>query len=186
MGGTWSDARRRCELMTRQKKQMAILEEVKLIESCVYCYLDHRLDLLLSPYGRKEYPWDMLTHPWTILPYFRNNDRNNNDYQQKQCYHCPKGPLQNHVSGLVLDTLYNRKTQRCQCGTLTEESDVESYVSLEQISDYESDQDETGFEDDYSSHPEEDYLSSNFSANFNLSTPELTSTDESDTESNAT
>ena len=70
--------------------------------------------------------------------------------------------------------------------TLTEESVEESDISLGQFSDYESDQDETGFEDDYSSHPEEDDLSSKFSANFNLSTPELSSTDESDTESNAT
>ena len=111
MGATWSDARRRCELLTRQKKQMAVLEEVKLMETCVGCYLDHRLDFLLSPYGRREYPWDMLTHRWTFLSYFRNNDRNNNEYQQKQCYHCQKGPLQNHVSGLVLDILCNRKNK---------------------------------------------------------------------------
>ena len=30
MGGTWSDAKRRCELMSRQKKQMAILREIGL------------------------------------------------------------------------------------------------------------------------------------------------------------
>ena len=185
MGAIWSDARRRCELLTRQKKQTAVLEEVKLMETCVGCYLDHRLKLLLSPYRKGEHPWDMLPHRWTLLSYFRNIDRNNNEYKEKQCNHCQKGPLENHVSGLVLDILCNRQTQRCQCGTLTEESDEESDISLGQISDYESDY-ETGFEDDYSSHPEEDDLSSKFSANFNLSTPELTSTDESDTESNAT
>ena len=172
MGGTWSDAKRRCELMSRQKRQMAILREIEAIESCIYCYLDHRLDSLLSPYARKEYPWDMLPH-CNILPYFRNN----NDYQQKSCYHCPRGQLQDHVSGLVLDTLYNKTTHRCQCGILSEESDI----SLEQITEDESDQDETGYEDDYNSHYGEDDLSTN-SVNFDLSIPDLTETDVSEPE----
>ena len=172
MGGTWSDAKRRCELMSRQRRQMAILREIEVIESGIYCYVDCRLDSLLSPYARKEYPWDILPH-CDILPYFRNN----NNYQQKSCYHCPKGQLQDHVSGLVLDKLYNKTTHRCQCGILSEESDI----SLEQITEDESDQDETGYEDDYNSHYGEDDLSSN-SVNFDLSTPDLTETDVSEPE----
>ena len=54
-------------------------------------------------------------------------------------------------------------------------------MSLEQITEDESDQDETGYEDDYNSHHGEDDLSSN-SVNFNLSKPELTETDVSEPE----
>ena len=55
MGAIWSDAKRRCELLTRQKKQMAVLEEVKLMETCVGYYLDHRLESLDNRLDKLEF-----------------------------------------------------------------------------------------------------------------------------------
>ena len=49
-------------------------------------------------------------------------------------------------------------------------------MSIGQITEDESDQDETGYEDDYNSYWGENDLSSN-SVNFDLSTPNLTETD---------
>ena len=174
MGGIWSDSQRRCELISRQRRQQSIIREIEAIEACIYCYVDCRLQSLLLPYARKEYPWDILPH-CDILPHFKNNI----NYQQKSCYHCPKGQLQDHVSCNVLDKLYNKTTHRCQCVIPSEESDV----SIGQLTEDESDQNETGYEDDYNSHYGENDLSSN-SINFDLSTPNLTETDVSEPEVN--
>ena len=167
MGGTWSGSQRQCELITRQRLQQSTIREIEAIERCIYCYISIRLKGLLAPYAKKEYPWDIPPY-YNILPHLRNNI----NYQPKSCYHCPKGQLQDHVSCVILDKLYNKTTPRCQCVIPSEESDM----SLEQITEDESDQNETGYEDNYNSHYGEDDLSSN-SVNFDLSTPNLTETD---------
>ena len=166
MGGIWSDSKRRCELVSRERRQQSITREIEAIEACVYCYIDSRLQCLLLPYARKEYPWDT---DCDILPHFRNNM----NYQPKSCYHCLKGQLQDHLSCTVLDKLYNKTTHRCQCEIPSSE---DSEMSIGQITEDKSDQDETGYEDDYNSHWGENDLSSN-SVNFDLSTSNLTETD---------
>ena len=70
MGGIWSDSQHRCELISRQRRQQSIIREIEANEACIYCYIDSRLQCLLLPYARKEYPWDT---DCDILPHFRNN-----------------------------------------------------------------------------------------------------------------
>ena len=115
------------------------------------------------PYTRKEYPWDI---ECDILPHFRNN----NNYQPKSCYHCLKGQLKDHLSCTILDKIYNKTTHRCQCEVPSSEG---SEISIGQITEDETDHDETGYEEDYNDQ------SSN-SVKFDLSTPNLTDTDASD------
>ena len=43
MGGIWSDSKRRCEIVSRQRQQQSIIREIEAIEACVYCYIDSRL-----------------------------------------------------------------------------------------------------------------------------------------------
>ena len=174
MGGIWSDSKRRCELISRQRRQQSIIREIEAIEAGIYCYVDSRLQCLLLPYARKEYPWDILPH-CDILPHFRNNM----NYQPKSCYHCPKGQLQDHLSCTVLDKLYNKTTHRCQCVIPSSE---DSDMSIGQITEDESDQDETGYVDDYNYHWKESDFSSSNNVNFDLSTPNLTDTDVSEPE----
>ena len=130
MGGTWSGPQRHRELITRQKLQQSTIREIEAIERCVYCYTDIRLRSLLAPYSKQEYPWDILPYYYTL-----RHLRNNINYKPKNCYHCSKGQLQDHASGKILDRLYNKTTNRCQCMT----SSVESGISLEQLTEDESD-----------------------------------------------
>ena len=140
MGGIWSGPQRQCELISRQRQQQSTIREIEAIERCIYCYIDIRLKSLLVPYARKEYPWDIPPY-CNILPHLRNNI----NYQPKSCYHCSKGQLQDHVSCNVLDELYNKTTNRCQCVTPSEESKI----SFGQLTEDESDQNEN----DYTNNP---------------------------------
>ena len=140
MGGIWSGPQRQCELISRQRQQQSTIREIEAIERCIYCYIDIRLKSLLVPYARKEYPWDIPPY-CNILPHLRNNI----NYQPKSCYHCSKGQLQDHVSCNVLDELYNKTTNRCQCVTPSEESEI----SFGQLTEDESDQNEN----DYTNYP---------------------------------
>ena len=140
MGGTWSGSQRQCELISRQRQQQSTIREIEAIERCIYCYIDIRLKSLLVPYAKKEYPWDIPPY-YNILRHLRNNI----NYQPKSCYHCSKGQLQDHVSCNVLDELYNKTTNRCQCVTPSEESEI----SFGQLTEDESDQNEN----DYTNNP---------------------------------
>ena len=140
MGGTWSGSQRQCELIARQRLQQSTIREIEAIERCIYCYIDIRLKSLLAPYAKKEYPWDIPPY-YNILRHLRNNI----NYQPKSCYHCSKGQLQDHVSCDVLDKLYNKTTNRCQCVTPSEESEI----SFGQLTEDESDQNEN----DYTNYP---------------------------------
>ena len=130
MGGSWSGSQRQSELITRQRLQQSTIREIAAIERCIYCYIDIRLGSLLEPYSKQKYPWDI--PPYCNTP---RHLRYNRNYQPKDCYHCPKGQLQDHVSCEVLDRLYNKTTNRCQCVTPSAESEI----SLEQPTEDESD-----------------------------------------------
>ena len=164
MGGIWSVSKHQHEMVSRQRQQQSIIREIESIEACVYCYIDRRLQTLLMPYTKKEYPWDM---ECDILPHFRKN----NNYKPKSCYHCLKGQLRDHLSCTILDKIYNKTTHRCQCEVLSSEG---SEMSIGQITEDETDQDKTGYEEDYN-----DVDQSSNSVKFDLFTPNLTDTDES-------
>ena len=140
MGGSWSGSQCQSELITRQRLQQSTIREIAAIERCICCYIDTRLGSLLEPYSKQKYPWD--------IPSYCNTPRHlrhNRNYQPKDCYHCSKGQLQDHVSCEVLDRLYNKTTDRCQCVTPTAESET----SLEQPTEDESDLNEN----DYTNYP---------------------------------
>ena len=130
MGASWSGSQCQSELITRQRLQQSTIREIAAIERCIYCYIDIRLGSLLEPYSKQKYPWDI--PPYCNTP---RHLRYNRNYQPKDCYHCPKGQLQDHVSCEVLDRLYNKTTNRCQCVTPSAESEI----SLEQPTEDESD-----------------------------------------------
>ena len=130
MGAFWSGSQRQSESITRQKLQQSTIREIAAIERCIYCYIDTRLGSLLEPYSKQKYPWDY--PPYCNTP---RHLRYNRNYQPKDCYHCPKGQLRDHVSCEVLDRLYNKTTNRCQCATPSAESEI----SLEQHTEDESD-----------------------------------------------
>ena len=123
MGAFWSGSQRQSESITRQKLQQSTIREIAAIERCIYCYIDTRLGSLLEPYSKQKYPWDY--PPYCNTP---RHLRYNRNYQPKDCYHCPKGQLRDHVSCEVLDRLYNKTTNRCQCATPSAEPEI----SLEQ------------------------------------------------------
>ena len=122
MGGIWSFFYPREDLASRQRhrQQQLIIQEIESIEACVYCYLDNRLQTLLLPYASKSYPWDQSCD---ILPYFRERSES----QSKSCYHCLKGSLIDHFSCQVIDQIFQKKTQKCQCEVFSTES---SEISL--------------------------------------------------------
>ena len=140
MGASWSGSQRQSESITRQKLQQSTIRELAAIKQCIYCYIDTRLGSLLEPYSKQKYPWDY--PPYCNTP---RHLRYNRNYQPKDCYHCPKGQLRDHVSCEVLDRLYNKTTNRCQCVTPSAESEI----SLEQPTEDESDLNEN----DYTNYP---------------------------------
>ena len=165
MGGIWSFSKHRDEIVSRQRQQQSIIREIESIEACVYCYIDRRLETLLMPYAKKEYPWDIVCD---ILLHFRKN----NNYQPKSCYHCLKGQLRDHLSCQILDKIFNKTTHKCQCEVPSTES---SEISIGQLTDDEDDNDE----DDNDENDNDDNQSSN-SVQFDQSSPTfLTDTDES-------
>ena len=119
MGAFWSGSQRQSESITRQKLQLSTIREIAAIEECLYCYVNIRLGSLLGPFSKRKYPWD--SPPYCINPLHLGHNRN---YQPKECYHCPKGQFQDHVSCKVLDKLYNKTTKRCQCAIPSAEPEV--------------------------------------------------------------
>ena len=130
MGIFWSSPPCQNESISRQKLQQSTLKELADMEKCAYCYMDSRLGLLLGPYAKQKFPWDIL--PYCYNPLHLRYSRN---YQPKECCHCPKGQFQDHAACKVLDRLYGKTTSRCQCATPSAVSDI----SLEQYTEDESD-----------------------------------------------
>ena len=133
MGVIWSLFYPREDLASKQRhrEQQLVIQEIQSMEACVYCYLDKRLEILLLPYASKTYPWDKSCD---ILPHFRGRA----DSQSKSCYHCTKGSLVDHFTCKIIDQIYSKNTQKCQCELISKES---SEISLGPF-DGESDDDE--------------------------------------------
>ena len=133
MGVIWSLFYPREDLASKQRhrEQQLVIQEIQSMEACVYCYLDKRLEILLLPYASKTYPWDKSCD---ILPHFRGRA----DSQSKNCYHCTKGSLVDHFTCKIIDQIYSKNTQKCQCELRSKES---SEISLGPF-DGESDDDE--------------------------------------------
>ena len=51
----------------RKVKQDKIIDEIKEIENCIYCYVDKRLEKILLPWANKNYPWDMNSELLTTI-----------------------------------------------------------------------------------------------------------------------
>ena len=132
MGGIWSFFYPREDLASRQRhrQQQLIIQEIESIEACVYCYIDSRLKTLLMSYISKSYPWDQSCD---ILPYFREKSES----QSRSCYHCLKMQLKDHFSCQIIDQIFQKKTQKCQCEVLSEES---SEISFRPFDDNDSDE----------------------------------------------
>ena len=137
MGGIWSFFYPKEDLASRQRQQQLVIQEIESIEACVYCYIDGRLKTLLMPYVSKSYPWDLSCD---ILPHFREKS----DSQSRKCYHCLKGQLKDHFSCQIIDKIFQKNTQPCQCEILSEESSETSFGSSD---DNDSFSEESG--DDY-------------------------------------
>ena len=120
MGGIWSFFNPQADIVSRQKQQQLVIKEIELIEACVYCYIDSRLETLLMPYVTKSYPWDIQCD---ILPHFREKS----DSQSRKCYHCLKGQLRDHFSCQIIDKIFQKQTQKCQCEVLSSESSKISF-----------------------------------------------------------
>ena len=110
MGIFWSSPPCQDESIARQKLQQSTLKELADMEKCAYCYMDSRLGLLLGPYAKQKFPWDIL--PYCYNPLHLRYSRN---YHPKECCHCPKGQFQDHTTCKVLDRIYGKTTRRCQC-----------------------------------------------------------------------
>ena len=124
MGGIWSFFNHQEDIISRQKQQQLIIKEIEMIEACVYCYLDSRLETLLMPYATKSYPWDL---QYDILPHFREKS----DSQSDRCYHCLKGQLKDHFSCQIIDQIFQKRTQKCQCEDWSADSSEISFGSFE-------------------------------------------------------
>ena len=120
MGGIWSFFNPKEDTTSRQIQQQLVIKEIEAIEACVYCYIDDRLKTLLIPYATKSYPWDIQCD---ILPHFREKS----DSQSRKCYHCLKGQLKDHFSCQIIDKIFQKKTQKCQCEVFSEESSEISF-----------------------------------------------------------
>ena len=153
MGGIWSNFTRQEDNNSRQIQQQIVIKEIQLIENCVYCYIDQRLETLLLPYATKSYPWDIQTD---ILPHFRDNP----DYQSRKCYHCRKGQLKDHFSCQVIDKIFQKQTQNCQCDPSSESSEINFDQSDSEHSFPPSltDTDVSDFSDQNSTYSEEDLM----------------------------
>ena len=82
------------------------------------------------PYVSKSYPWDQSCD---ILPHFREKSES----QSRKCYHCLKGQLRDHFSCQIIDQIFQKKIQKCQCKVLSEES---SEISFGPFDDDDSDE----------------------------------------------
>ena len=120
MGGIWSFFNPQEDVVSGQKQQQLIIKEIELIEACVYCYIDSQLETLLMPYATKSYPWDIQCD---ILPHFREKS----DSKSRKCYHCLKGQLKDYFSCQIIDKIFQKKTQECQCEVLSAESSEISF-----------------------------------------------------------
>ena len=137
MGVIWSLFYSREDLVSKQRhrEQQLVIQEIQSMEACVYCYLDKRLEILLLPYASKTYPWD---ESCDILPYFRGRA----DSQFKNCYHCTKGSLVDHFTCKIIDQIYSKNTQKCQCGSFSKESSEISLGPFDEDSDDNENEDE--------------------------------------------
>ena len=139
MGVIWSLFYPREDLASKQRhrEQQLVIQEIQSMEACVYCYLDKRLEILLLPYASKTYPWD---ESCDILPYFRGRA----DSQSKSCYHCAKGSLVDHFTCQIIDQIFQKKTQKCQCEVFSKESSEISLGPFDDEEDENSDVDDDG------------------------------------------
>ena len=126
----WPSPPRQNETISRQNLQQSTLKEIAQMEHCIHCYQDSRLGLLLGPYVRQNFPWD--TPPYCYNPLHLKYSRN---YRPKGCYHCPKGQFQDHASRKILDGLFGKITNRCQCTAPVPDIDLQQYTEDEDESD---------------------------------------------------
>ena len=140
MGGIWSFFYPKEDLASRQRQQQLIIQEIESIEAYVYCYIDSQRKTLLMPYISKSYPWDQSCD---ILPYFREKSES----QSRSCYHCLKGQIKDHFSCQIIDQIFQKKTQKCQCEVLSEESSEISLGPFDENSDDDEDVDENSDDD---------------------------------------
>ena len=126
----WPSPPRQNETISRQNLQQSTLKEIAQMEHCIHCYQDSRLGLLLGPYVRQNFPWD--TPPYCHNPLHLKYSRN---YRPKGCYHCPKGQFQDHASCKILDGLFGKITNRCQCTAPVPDIDLQQYTEEEDESD---------------------------------------------------
>ena len=126
----WPSPPRQNETISRQNLQQSTLKEIAQMEHCIHCYQDSRLGLLLGPYVRQNFPWD--NPPYCHNPLHLKYSRN---YRPKGCYHCPKGQFQEHTSCKILDGLFGKITNRCQCTAPVPDIDLQQYTEDEDESD---------------------------------------------------
>ena len=116
--------------ISRQSLQHSTLKEITQMEQCPHCYQDTRLGFLLRQYIRQDFPWDNPPHCYS--PFHLRFRRN---YQPKECYHCPKGRFQEHESCKILDRLFNKATNTCQCTAPVPDIDLQQLTEDEEESD---------------------------------------------------
>ena len=127
----WPDPPRQNKpTISRQSLQHSTLKEITQMEQCPHCYQDTRLGFLLGQYVRQDFPWDNPPHCYN--PFHLKYSRN---YRPKGCYHCPKGQFQDHASCKILDGLYGKITNRCQCTAPVPDIDLQQYTEDEDESD---------------------------------------------------
>ena len=126
----WPSPPRQNETISRQNLQQSTLKEIAQMEHCIHCYQDSRLGLLLGPYVRQNFPWDNPPHCYN--PFHLKYSRN---YRPKGCYHCPKGQFQEHASCKILDGLFGKITNRCQCTAPVPDIDLQQLTEDEEESD---------------------------------------------------
>ena len=127
----WPDPPRQNKpTISRQSLQHSTLKEITQMEQCPHCYQDTRLGFLLRQYIRQDFPWDNPPHCYN--PFHLKFRRN---YQPKECYHCPKGRFQEHESCKILDRLFNKATNTCQCTAPVSDIDLQQLTEDEEESD---------------------------------------------------
>ena len=127
----WPDPPRQNKpTISRQSLQHSTLKEITQMEQCPHCYQDTRLGFLLRQYIRQDFPWDNPPHCYN--PFHLRFRRN---YQPKECYHCPKGRFQEHESCKILDVLFNKATNTCQCSAPVSDIDLQQLTEDEEESD---------------------------------------------------
>ena len=72
------------KLNERKVRQDDIIKELKEIESCIYCYVDHRLEKLVLPWAENAYPLDL---DCELLATIREGQKD----KTETCSNCPKG-----------------------------------------------------------------------------------------------